>query len=161
MSPAAPHSHRSGKLKQQNKKNKRSTASKRSLNRRAGGKVQAKKGINPSTTSKAKADRVNEAKQRRNLKKKELLASRRGVNFSGAANELGRIADRTARPRIVGIISLSEEEEGLEEKVREVLIENSDRHVLCSSDDGVKSSVTVHYGTNKRVRMPANVYSMC
>lgn len=154
MSPAAPHSHRSGKLKQQNKKNKRSNASKRSLNRRAGGKIQTKKGVNSATSSKAKADRVNEAKQRRELKKRELLASRRGLNVgSGVASGLGRIADVTARPRVVGIISLSEEEDGIEEKVREILIENSDRQVLCSSDKGVNSSVTVHYGANKKVRL--------
>lgn len=162
MSPAAPHSHRSGKLKQQNKKNKRSNASKRSINRRAGGKIQSKKGINSATSSKAKADRVNEAKQRRELKKRDLLASRRGVNVGGGtSSELGRIADRTARPRIVGIISLSEEEEGIEERVREVLIENSDRQVLCSSESGLKSSVTVHYGANKKVRCHFGVIVLC
>ena len=150
MAPAAPHSHRSGKLKQQNKKNKRSNASKRSLNRRAGGKIAIKKGINTSTASKAKADRVNEARQRRDLKKKELLAARRGV--TGAGGELGRIADRTVRPRIVGIVSLSEDEEGIEEKVREILIENGDRQVISEGNKRMKNSVTVHYGANKKVR---------
>ena len=154
MSPAAPHSHRSGKLKQQNKKNKRSNASKRSLNRRAGGKIQSVKGANTTTGSKAKADRVNEARQRRDLKKKELLENRRGLHISGVSKELGKIADRTARPRVVGIISLSEDEEGIEERVRDILIDSSDRHVICSSSsrDDVKSSVTVHYGANKKVR---------
>lgn len=149
MAPAAPHSHRSGKLKQQNKKNKRSNASKRSLNRRAGGKIAIKKGINTSTASKAKADRVNEARQRRDLKKKELLAARRGIIGSGG--ELRRIADRTVRPRVVGIVSLSEDEEGIEERVRDILIENGDRQVLCGNKN-MKNSVTVHYGANKKVR---------
>ena len=149
MSPAA-HSHRSGKLKQQNKKNKRSAASKRSLNRRAGGKIQVKKGVSSSASNKAKADRINEARQRRDLKKKELLATRRGIVSGGS--ELGKIADRSSRPRVVGIISLSEEEDGIEERVREVLIENGDRQVICTSGKEVKSSVTVHYGANKKVR---------
>jgi hypothetical protein len=96
---------------------------------------------------------VNEAKQRRELKKKELLANRRGVN-AGDGCVLSRSADRKARPRVVGIISLSEEEEGVEERVREVLIRGGDGRVVCSSASGedVKSSVTVHYGANKKVR---------
>ncbi|KAL7519476.1 hypothetical protein ACHAWX_004232, partial [Stephanocyclus meneghinianus] len=150
---AAPHSHRSGKLKQQNKKNKRSTASKRSLNRRAGGKIQKRPGASGTAVGggKAKADRINEARQRRELKKKELLASRRGVSVVGG--EFAKVADGSSRPRIVGIISLSEEEEGIEERVREILIENADRIVTCSShsrEDGMKSSVTVHYDANKK-----------
>jgi hypothetical protein len=144
------HSHRSGKLKQQNKKNKRSSASKRSINRRAGGKIQSKKPGGSAAGSKAKADRINEARQRRDLKKKELLASRRGVAV-GARGNLGKIADGTSRPRIVGIISLSEEEEGIEERVRDVLVESGDRKVECLSGE-VKRSVTVHYAANKKVR---------
>jgi hypothetical protein len=152
---AAPHSHRSGKLKQQNKKNKRSTASKRSLNRRAGGKIQKRPGASGAAVGggKAKADRINEARQRRELKKKELLASRRGVSVGGG--EFAKVADGSSRPRIVGIISLSEEEEGIEERVREILIQSADRSVICSShsgDYGMKRSVTVHYDANKKVR---------
>ena len=79
-----------------------------------------------------------------------MLATRRGIVSGGS--ELGRIADRSSRPRVVGIISLSEEEDGIEERVRELLIENGDRQVICTSGKEVKSSVTVHYGANKKVR---------
>ena len=73
----ANHSHRAGRLKQQNKKNKRSAASKRSLGRRAGaGKVAGTTAASGGKGSSSKlggvvsaadgrANRLNSAKQRK------------------------------------------------------------------------------------------------
>jgi hypothetical protein len=86
------HQHRSGTLRQTNKKNKRTNASKRSVNRAAGGRVNAKAG-GTSVASQSKANRRNTIQQKRTAKKQEVARQKRGMT-----NEV---------PRVVGIISLS------------------------------------------------------
>mmetsp|Transcript_27477 Transcript_27477/g.57330 ORF Transcript_27477/g.57330 Transcript_27477/m.57330 type:complete len:1056 (-) Transcript_27477:49-3216(-) len=158
---AANHSHRAGKLKQQNKKNKRGSASKRSKNRLQGGKIQSlpssghRKGVKSNDnagTSKAKANRVNAAKQRREASRKNLWNARRGIEMvdggamsAGAAASLSR-ALSNAPPRIVGIISLSEAEGPLEERVRRSLMGGADKKVL----DNLPSSVTTSFSSHAK-----------
>ena len=99
----ANHSHRAGKLKQQNKKNKRSSASKRSVNRKAGaGKVQsggvAGGGGGGGTgrggrsaivaSADAKANRNNAARQRRDNARKSKYDSHRRLGGGLASASL-------------------------------------------------------------------------
>eukprot|EP00584_Thalassiosira_punctigera_P020182 CAMPEP_0172549544 /NCGR_PEP_ID=MMETSP1067-20121228/18584_1 /TAXON_ID=265564 ORGANISM="Thalassiosira punctigera, Strain Tpunct2005C2" /NCGR_SAMPLE_ID=MMETSP1067 /ASSEMBLY_ACC=CAM_ASM_000444 /LENGTH=1058 /DNA_ID=CAMNT_0013336937 /DNA_START=47 /DNA_END=3223 /DNA_ORIENTATION=- len=158
---AANHSHRAGKLKQQNKKNKRSSASKRSRNRMHGGKVQGlpsghRKGVKSNAVGgKAKANRMNAAKQRREASRRNAWNARRGV---GAMVDGGASLSRAlsaAPPRIVGIVSLSEAEGDLEERVRRSLMGGADKKVLAASGDGaLMSSVTASYGVHAKGGQP-------
>ena len=159
------HSHRAGKLKQSNKKNKRSTASKRSRNRLQGGKVAGnggaiggvRKSLKSTTTttaaheSSAKANRLNAAKQKREASKKSLLQARRGL-LASVASSVGISASRalsTPPPRVVGIISLSEQESELEECVRQFIVGGADRVITCDSD-GTSRSITAAYNAHAK-----------
>lgn len=165
----ANHSHRSGKLKQTNKKNKRATSSKRSKNRLQGGKVQSlpsgggRKGVKSNDThGKAKFTRMNAAKQRRDIKRKECWNARRGIAAGGAtsAGHLTTIsrALSNAPPRIVGIISLSELEGPLEERVRMSLAGGADKVITSSAS--VTTSYSIHAkGGNPHVTMLTNTSS--
>ncbi|KAL7536285.1 hypothetical protein ACHAWF_005422, partial [Thalassiosira exigua] len=175
MAAAANHSHRAGKLKQQNKKNKRSASSKRALNRRQGGKVQSLGGVGGGgrrrgvkcndVSGKNKADRANAAKQRREASRAKARSARRGLlasTASGAASGTGggidpsRAAPSRAPPRVVGIVSLSESEGALEERVREALAGAADR-VLSSSSGGPHgspASVTASYPAHSKGGLP-------
>ncbi len=141
-----PHSHRSTSLKQSNKSHKSSKASKRSINRLQGGKIQnrssikKKGGINGS--SKAKADRAHMAKQRREASKEKLWQRRR---VQGRLNV--RSSNTTVVPRVVGIISLANQELELEKQVRDFLIEGADK---SSGFVGTSSSVTATYAKHKK-----------
>lgn len=160
------HSHRAGKLKQTNKKNKRSTASKRSLSRRQGGKVagvsiggagvrKSLKSITATNEGSAKANRLNAAKQKRNASKKSLLQARRGL-IASVASSVGISASRalsTPPPRVVGIISLSEQESELEDCVRQFLVAGADRVIACGSD-GETRSVTAAYDAHVKGGQP-------
>jgi len=155
------HSHRAGKLKQTNKKNKRSTASKRSLNRKQGGKVagtSTRKSLKASTTNEgsAKANRLNAAKQKRDASKKTLLQARRGLLSSAVASSVGISASKalsTPPPRVVGIISLSEQEGDLEECVRQFIVGGADRVIACESD-GTSRTVTAAYNAHTKGGQP-------
>jgi pre-rRNA-processing protein TSR1 len=154
------HSHRAGKLKQTNKKNKRSTASKRSLNRRQGGKVagSTRKSLKASTANEgsAKANRLNAAKQKRDASKKTLLQARRGLIPSAVASSVGISASKalsTPPPRVVGIISLSEQEGELEQCVRQFIAGGADRVIACESD-GTSRTVTAAFNTHTKGGQP-------
>lgn len=143
-----PHHHRSSGLKQSNKGHKSNRASKRSLNRAAGGKVQGRTSIKKqgnstnAIVSKPKADRANMAKQRRLASKEKLLKQRRVQGRLNMRNE-----DSSIVPRVVGIISLSESEADLEKRVRTFLVDGSDQSV--GNSDGT-SSVTAFYPKFKK-----------
>ena len=160
------HSHRAGKLKQTNKKNKRSTASKRSKNRLQGGKVagnissgsSGRKSLKASTTNEgsAKANRLNAARQKRDASKKSLLQARRGL-LASVASSVGISASKalsTPPPRVVGIISLSEQESELEECVRQFIVGGADKVIACSASDGTSRSVTAAYSAHAKGGQP-------
>ena len=142
------HHHRSSGLKQSNKSHKSNRASKRSINRAAGGKVQRrnnikKKGNGINTiVSKAKADRLNMAKQRRLASREKLLQQKRVQGRLNIRNE-----DSSIVPRVVGIISLSESEAQLENKVRSFLVDGSDKSV---GNDNATASITAFYSKFKK-----------
>jgi pre-rRNA-processing protein TSR1 len=144
------HHHRSSGLKQSNKSHKSNRASKRSINRAAGGKVQGRTSIKKkgggvvSNGSKARADRANMAKQRRLASKEKLLHQKRVQGRLNIKNE-----DSAIVPRVVGIISLSEAESQLESHVRTFLVEGSDKAV-GKSDMNTTSSVTAMYSKFKK-----------
>ncbi|EJK44087.1 hypothetical protein THAOC_37406, partial [Thalassiosira oceanica] len=82
------HSHRAGRLKQTNKRNKRSSASKRSLSsRKQGGKVQSsgRSGpkSRPSGGGSARLARANAARQRRADSRRAAVDARRGLPLAG------------------------------------------------------------------------------
>lgn len=146
---AGGHHHRSGGLKQQNKKNKRSKSSKRSVNRKQGGKVAGagRAGVKSQGASNAKADRIHAARQRRDAKRKEAVDARRNLgrlgSTGGDATALAGLGSPV--PRIVGIISISEDEENLEENVRKFITSGADvKH------EGVGSSITAKFLSHKR-----------
>lgn len=155
------HSHRAGKLKQTNKKNKRATASKRSKSRLQGGKVNsgggARKSLKASTTNEgsAKANRLNVARQKREASKKTLLQARRGL-LASVASSVGISASKALSappPRVVGIISLSEQETELEECVRQFVVGGADKVVACESD-GTSRTVTAAYNDHTKGGKP-------
>jgi len=109
------HHHRSGQLKQANKKNKRSKSSKRSATRGAGGKVnRTRGGSQKALFAESKADRRNKLQQKRDYKREALLQKKRGV--SGGL----------LPPRVIGIISLAASEE-IEGQVRTAILEGADK----------------------------------
>ncbi|CAB9515954.1 processing protein TSR1 homolog [Seminavis robusta] len=128
------HHHRSGTLRQQNKKNKRSTSSKRSLSRAAGGKVNARtrSGQSAALFARSKADRANRLQQKRDSKRAELLRRKRGVSGGPAP------------PRVVGIISLGASEE-IEEKLRNSLLEKGE-----TLPGRTNATVTTKFGVHKK-----------
>ena len=142
------HHHRSSGLKQSNKSHKSNRASKRSINRASGGKVQGRSSIKkkqhgPNTIiSKVKADRANMAKQRRLASKEKLLHQKRVQGRLNLRNENSSIV-----PRVVGIISLSESGAQLEDQVRTFLVDGSDKSVGVFDST---SSVTAVYSKFKK-----------
>ena len=129
------HHHRSGALKQSNKRNKRSRASKRSLGRSAGGRVNAKANSTRSLVAHCKADRRHMMQQRREASRKALLQKRRGLDGVSAPP-----------PRVVGIVSLGESEEELETRLINRLLESADK-VVREKDN---ATVTAKYNTHKK-----------
>ena len=131
------HHHRSGALKQSNKKHKRSKASKRSLARAQGGKVNAQKSSLQRQIQQSKLDRRNRQQQIRQNKREELLRKRRGLDGSSAAP-----------PRVVGIISLGNDI-GIEETVRQFITQDADHSMQLHAPEP-KASLTVKYDVHKK-----------
>ena len=149
------HSHRAGRLKQTNKRNKRSSASKRSLNRKQGGKVQSaapRSGpkSRPASGGSARLARANAAKQRRSDSRRAAVDARRGLAGSAAGQKtsLGK-ALSSPPPRVVGIISLSEDERGLEESVRASLLRGAE-HVVGPANDTAGTAPTASHPSHSR-----------
>eukprot|EP00934_Nitzschia_sp_Nitz4_P006319 Nitzschia sp. Nitz4//scaffold1_size375055//257938//260667//NITZ4_000301-RA/size375055-processed-gene-0.379-mRNA-1//1//CDS//3329541120//6309//frame0 len=131
------HHHRSGPLRQSNKRNKRSKSSKRSVSRVAGGKVEGRRaGFKQQILAHTKADRRHMQQQRRDAKRQELLRKKRGLD--GGAPP----------PRVVGIISLGESEEN-EEKLRSLILGQAD-HVFKTSGEDNDTTITVKYLVHKK-----------
>jgi pre-rRNA-processing protein TSR1 len=125
-------------LKQANKKNKRTKASKRSADRAAGGKVAGYKNKNTvaNNAAQSKADRRNHQQQKRNAKREELLRKRRGV------------AGTSQPPRIVGIVSLSDTP-GLEDRLKSGILKDADQ-VVHTYKNAHKSTVTCKFNVHKK-----------
>eukprot|EP00536_Pseudo-nitzschia_multiseries_P007685 jgi/Psemu1/102750/gw1.183.26.1 len=128
------HHHRSGPLKQSNKRNKRTRASKRSASRLAGGKVEGRRSaFKERFVAHNKADRRHFQQQKRDAKRQELVRRKRGI---------GGVA---APPRVVGIISLGDDE-ATEEKLRSLVLQQADRSFRFGND----STVTAKFDKHKR-----------
>ena len=131
------HHHRSGGLKQVNKKNKRSKSSKRSLTRLAGGKVEGRRGqFKQKFLAHAKADRRHIQQQKRDAKRQELLRRKRGLDGGPAP------------PRIIGIISLGEKED-TEEKLRSLILDQADK-VSKPFGENSHSTISAKYDLHKK-----------
>jgi pre-rRNA-processing protein TSR1 len=130
------HHHRSGGLRQTNKKNKRSKASKRSLSRKDGGRVNKKTAIGNSIISQSKADRRNQAVQKRQTKHAEMLRLRRGIGASTHHSP-------PTTPRVIGIVSLGSSTD-IEERVRDFILRDADQ----VTRNGV--SVTCKFNVHKK-----------
>jgi len=110
---------------------------------------------------------MNAAKQRREASRKQCWNARRGVAASAGATSAGHLttisrALSNAPPRIVGIISLSELEGPLEERVRMSLMGGADK--VITSSINLPNSVTTSYslhakGGNPHITMLANTSS--
>jgi len=134
------HHHRSGPLKQSNKRNKRSKSSKRSLARVAGGKVEGRRAaFKQRLVGHTKADRRHMQQQRRDAKRQELLRRKRGIDGGPAP------------PRVVGIISLGEKEE-IEDKLQQLILKEADRVVKNEGEGnhGNVSIVTAQFTKHKK-----------
>jgi pre-rRNA-processing protein TSR1 len=131
------HSHRSGSLKQSNKKNKRSKASKRSINRLNGGRVEGRgAGFKQRLVAHNKNDRRHILAQKREAKRLALIQKRRGVDGGPAP------------PRVVGVISLGESDL-IEEKVRSLIIDQADKVTKTFGDDNL-STVSAKFEIHKK-----------
>ena len=129
------HHHRAGSLRQQNKKNKRSKSSKRSLSRAAGGKVNGRAHSQKAAFAQSKADRRNKLQQKRDAKRAELLKMKRMQGVAGLPP-----------PRVIGVISLGTSED-IEEKFRSAILDISDkteRTLVENSDATVTTKFDVH-----------------
>jgi pre-rRNA-processing protein TSR1 len=132
------HHHRSGPLKQANKKNKRTKSSKRSASRIAGGKVEGRRASSKHRlASHNKADRRHNQQQKKDAKHQELLRRKRGIGGSAAP------------PRVIGIISLGEKEE-TEETLRSLILQNADRVLGVNGDEKNPKTVTAKYEKHKK-----------
>lgn len=131
------HHHRSGPLRQANKRNKRNKSSKRSATKLAGGKVEGKRGgFKQNISVHCKADRRHFQQQRREAKRLEIIRRKRGLDGGPAP------------PRVVGIISLGESTE-IEEKLRGLILSQADRTVNTFGD-GNHSTITAKYEIHKK-----------
>lgn len=127
------HHHRSGGLKQTNKRNKRSKASKRSLNRQTGGRVNVKASSSASAIqAESKANRRHRTQQKRDASRLAALQKRRGIDGRGPP------------PRVVGIISLGHSHE-IEGRLRDFATKNAD-----DLPHKTTSSVTAKYNVHKK-----------
>ena len=127
------HSHRPGPLRQTNKRNKRSKASKRSLNRGAGGRINAKLNASRRTVAKSKADRRHMIQQKRKASREAILQKRRGLDGSAPP------------PRVVGVISLGQEQD-IETRLIEMLLSDADKVVREEKN----ATITAKYNAHKK-----------
>ena len=130
------HSHRSGSLKQSNKKNKRNKASKRSINRLNGGRVEGRAGFKQRVVSLTKNDRRHILAQKREAKRLALIQKRRGVDGGPAP------------PRVVGIISLGESD-AIEENIRSLIVDQADKVFRTFGEDN-SSTVSAKFDIHKK-----------
>jgi pre-rRNA-processing protein TSR1 len=132
--PGGHHHHRSGGLRQTNKKNKRASASKRSVGRNQGGRVNVAKGSGSSAAmaAQSKADRRNHQVQLRDKKRSELLRKRRAMDAGTTAPP----------PRVVGIIALGSSPH-VEERVKKYILSTADR-VLQTTEAVAQCQFDVH-----------------
>jgi len=142
------HSHRSGGLRQSNKRNKRTKASKRSVNRVQGGKVEGggrSRGGSKNALAQSRADRRHMSAQRRNTKRQELMRKKR----------LGTTENSRAikPPRLVGIISLGESEH-TEEQLRTLLLKDADKVIYDNDEENGNETnaltTTAKYDVHKK-----------
>lgn len=131
------HSHRASSLRQQNKKNKRSKSSKRSLSRAAGGKVNGRAHNQKAAFAQSKADRKNKLQQKREGKRAELLKMKRMQGILGPPP-----------PRIIGIISLGTMD-AIEEKIKSAILERSDRTERTLLEN-IDATVTAKFDVHKK-----------
>lgn len=143
------HHHRSGPLKQSNKRNKRSKASKRSLSKAAGGKVMgSSKSPGSALAQQSKADRRNHAAQIRRTKKEEMMRRKRGMD---SATSSARNDNQLPPPKVVGILALGEAgSQGLEERLRNVMLKSADRTVFPQKAGGTSATVSAKYNVHKK-----------
>jgi pre-rRNA-processing protein TSR1 len=138
------HHHRSGPLKQSNKRNKRSLASKRSITRQAGGKVEGRRvGFKQRLVAHNKADRRHIQQQRRDVKRAELVRRKRGID-----------GESLPPPRVIGIISLGSNEE-IEAELRDLILQQADRVFKSPSSesddiDDTYPTVTAKFEKHKK-----------
>ena len=141
-----PHHHRASSLKQKNKGHKTGKASKRSIKGQQGGKIQNTNRVtvkkNVGGLSKAKANRVHIAKQRRAASREKLIQQKRS---QGRLN--GKHTESAVVPRIVGIVSLSDAEMELEQCVKDFLVKGADK---IYGSNHQSSSTDVHYSKFKK-----------
>lgn len=130
------HHHRSGPLKQTNKRNKRSKSSKRSVTKLAGGKVEGRVGFKQRLIAHTKADRRHILQQRRDTKRQELLRRKRGLDGGPAP------------PKVVGIVSLGESE-ATEEKLRQLIVGQADR-VVKTQDETSDVTISARYEIHRK-----------
>jgi pre-rRNA-processing protein TSR1 len=133
----AGHSHRSGALKQTNKRNKRSKSSKRSINKLAGGKVEGRRvAFKQHLVAHTKADRRHIQQQHRELKRQELLRRKRGLDGGSVP------------PRVVGIISLGESEDP-EEQLRVLILGQADQ-VVKTQEENSETIISAKFEVHKK-----------
>ena len=125
------HSHRSGGLKQTNKKNKRTKSSKRAIKGNMGGRVN-KSSASRQIVAQSKADRRHAQQQKRCASRLAVVNRKRGLD-GGAPT-----------PRVIGIISLGQNFAALEDKMRNFLIQDAD------SVDDRKATITAKYDIHKK-----------
>ena len=125
------HSHRSGGLKQSNKKNKRTKSSKRAIKGNMGGRVN-KSSASRQTVALSKADRRHAQQQKRSASRLAVVNRKRGLDGG----------DPT--PRVIGIISLGQNFVALEERMRMFLIKDAD------TVDDRKATITAKYNVHKK-----------
>jgi pre-rRNA-processing protein TSR1 len=130
------HHHRSGGLSQSNKKNKRSNASKRSVGRLNGGRVEGRVGIKHRLVTHNKADRRHIQQQKRETKRVELLRRKRGLDGGPPP------------PRVIGVISLGESEQ-TEEKLRSLILDQADSVYKTYGEDN-NSTISAKYEVHKK-----------
>ena len=135
------HHHRSGALKQSNKRNKRSKASKRSLAKAAGGKVMARLSGGAALGQQSKADRRNNAAQIRKTKREEMMRRKRGMDTASMPTQL-------PPPKVVGILALGHAGGDLEERLRDAMLESADRTVYPHSEKS--ATVSAKYDIHKK-----------
>ncbi|KAG7364958.1 40S ribosome biogenesis protein [Nitzschia inconspicua] len=136
------HHHRSGPLKQSNKRNKRSKSSKRSLTRLAGGKVGGTRRLAfKQNVFHSKADRRHMQQQKRTSKKEELMRRKRGIVVGGGV--------AAPPPRVVGIVSLGQQQDELEERLRQLIVGQADR-IIRPNDKSYSATLTAKFDKHKK-----------
>ena len=101
-----------------------------------GGKVERRVGFKQQVVAHTKADRRHIQQQRRDAKRQEIIRRKRGIDGGPAP------------PRIVGIISLGENEE-IEERLRSLLLGSADRIYSTFGEENI-STKTAKYDVHKK-----------